>query len=605
MKQLVIALVIALTLSGCGQSDGNAATTQPETASTTPEPTQAFYLPTAPVERGTAGAVRVYDMEEPIDGIAPLGENLLVYTNEKTLSLLDGTSLEVLRQRELDTEVSWDAASSLISGGQIGYFDAASNSYVILNDDLVVVSTTEIPSQIESEPIITTDFQTIYYSAEDGIRAMDLSTGVSRIVRQEYTQVLSLDGLLFGNSILCYTRLGANDSEQTCFIDANDGRIYYTATYDAPMFHWDNWYAAAPQIEYPLGSFQRIITGTREGELHMLCPKQGWDDLLSPGGPLLITQSLNTVGLSLTCYHLETGSLIAEVTLPQLDKVFAGGCIQGNLVWLWNHSGTEFYCWDMDETPPKEQLSALKKFSSVTDSLETALTDQLQRAQALADLHGIHITLTEDANRTQGLDYTSVPDYRPEFYEKALDLLEDTLQKLPSGFLKRVGERTGSGTMQIHLVDDFDPVTGLRPGKGSCEFIDGGVTIHISMGPDLERIFFRELGNAIITRINSTGNGLESWTSLNPSDFQYTTAPDDNSPYLTQGENYFTDSTAMKTARDDQAQVFLYAMLSDQQAVFASEPMQEKLAVLCELIRSTYDLSAETPLPWEQYLHAE
>ncbi len=602
MKQLVIALVIALALSGCGLATPTA---QSEGSSTAPQPTQAFYQPATPVERGTAGAVRAYDMGETITGIAPFGENLLVCTDGKKLSILDGTSLAILQQRELDVEISWNSSSFMISGTQIGYFSPSDNSYVILNGDLVTESTTKIPSQPKSDPVITTDFQTIYYATKDGIFAMDLRTGISRPLRQEHAEILSLNGLLFDDQILSYTRMGSNGAKQTSFIDSHDGRSCYTATYDAPVVHWGNKYATAPRIEHPFGVFQRILTGTREGDVQMLCPKQNWDALIWLGGPLMIAQSQSTVGITLNSYHLETGNLIAQVTLPGFYDVLTDGCVNGNQVWLWSSSGSTFYCWDMDKTPPRDPISVLAEFTSVTDSQETALSALIQRGQTLADQYGISIHFTENGNRTQGLDYTTVPDYRQELYENALNLLEETLHKLPKDFLPRVGERSNSGTMQIHLVDDFDPSVGIHPGKGSCEFMDGGVRINVSMCADLERLFFRELGNAIITRITSVGNGLENWSDFNPAEFQYGTGADESSPYLAPKENYFTDATAMKSPRDDQAQVFRYAMLPDQQAVFTSRPMQEKLSSLCNLIRSTYDISSETQLPWEQYLQAE
>lgn len=602
MKQLVIALMVVLTLSGCGQAvSETTSTTEIDATATVPETTQAFYQP-ATMERETAGALRTYDMGEPISGIAPFGENLLVCTNEKTLSLLDGNTLEVLKQRELESNTTWGGADLQISDHQIGYFDASSNAYVILNSELVVESTTALPNKLSSIPVISTDFQTIYYASDDAIRAMDLSTGVSRIVRQEHTDVLSLEGLLFDNEVLRYVRTDSNGTAQTCFINTKDGSIHFTATYKDPMVHWNNWYAAAPRLEHPFGVFQRIITGNRDGTAHMLCPQQNWDKAISPGTSFVITQTLSPAGLGMNCYNLETGDLNAEITLPRLNESFSGSCIQGNLIWLWNHSDSKFYCWDMEKSAPQEPVSVLAEFTSVTDPQEVALSTSIAHAQALEDQYGIKIAFTEKGNRSKGLDYSTVPDYRPEMYDSALKLLEEALEKLPADFLAQVGKRTSDGMMQIHLVDDYDPAIGTIPGTGSCEFADGGVVINVSMCTDLETIFFRELGNAIITRISSVGDGLKNWLDFNPTGFQYSATIDQNSPYLTVGENYFMNSAALQSPRADQAQTFLHAMLPDQQSRFASEPMQAKLSLLCSLIRSTYDIPEETELPWEQYL---
>lgn len=607
MKQLVIMLLLSLMLTGCGQqNEPSAPVTQPEETAPT-EQTQSFYRPDTPAEQGTAGAVRAFDMGQAVTGIAPFGEKLLVCAGDRTLLLLDGTTLEIQKQRDLEGDFGWNTAGFLTGESRIGYFDTSDNSYVILNGELVTESATQLPRELGSNPIISADFQTIYYTVGAEIRGMDLSTGITRLLRQEGAGSILLEGLAFDNDVLRYVRTDADGREQTRFISTKDGSVYFTATYHDLMPHWGNWYAAAPQLRHPFGAFQRIITGKRDGTIHMLQPRQPWDRVISPGESYVITQNLGNVGLSLTVYDLETGVPKAEVTLPQQMEVFSGGCIQGDMIWLWQDGQTEFYRWDTTKTPPQDTTSILREFASVTDDPETALEEVNLQAEELGKRYGVDIIFGENGSRTPGLDYSTVPDYRPEMYEAALGLLEEAMDQLPNDFLEQVGMRGKKGkqgTLQIRLVDDYDPVVGALPGTGSCEFVDGGVVLHVSMSPELKEVFYRQLGEAMITRITTMGDGLKKWSDLNPQGFAYGKNTDEHSPYLAEGENDFTDVTAMESLRADQAQVFLYAMLPEKKSRLASDTMQEKLRLLCEQIRGIYQLSDAENLPWEQHLQS-
>ena len=61
----------------------------------------------------------------------------------------------------------------------------------------------------------------------------------------------------------------------------------------------------------------------------------------------------------------------------------------------------------------------------------------------------------------------------------------------------------------------------------------------------------------------------------------------------------------MSFPREDRARILEYAMTPGNEAVFASETMQRKLATLCQGIRQAFDLEADQICLWEQYLITE
>ena len=79
MKKLVIALMAVLLLTGCAAQPVQTESTLPPAETTIPtEPLPSIYVENSPMERGTGGAVRQYQLDTPVTGLGMLGDALLV-----------------------------------------------------------------------------------------------------------------------------------------------------------------------------------------------------------------------------------------------------------------------------------------------------------------------------------------------------------------------------------------------------------------------------------------------------------------------------------------------------------------------------------------------
>lgn len=609
MKKIMILLLALLLLTGCDQTEdtptettGVTETTVDTTEDTTEPIVQSFYVEGAAMERGTGGAIKVYEIPDcSITGIALLGENLLMCVDGSQLYLLDHATLEIITQRELEFPLSWDDPSLVITGNRLAYFNPVTDTYVILDESLAIVSTVSLDVPSGRTPLINNSMETIFLWDEEGIRALDLGTGTSRLLRQEHEEIRSLDSILFDDSVLRYTRLLADGASQQCFIDTESGRLYSSVDFSGRLETWDSQYVTILSQSHPLGENVYLLTGSLNGPSYVLNQSGNWDTASFPGSGLAILQQENSVGLVLSAYDLNTGLLLSQVTMPQIYSSIPNSFADGNRIWLWDGTLGRFYCWDSSATTLSVETSMLTFYSTLEYEDEEGLLRCAQRATTLSKTYGVVLTLTEDDNRTENVDYSGYADYRPDYYMLALNKMEMSLAKFPTGFLETVAKKTKSGYIQIELVDDYDPAESIPEGTGNCDLTGKEITLSISMCQDMDAIFYHELFHAIETRILNTSDELSKWDKLNPDGFTYGLA--DNGEYTQLGSNYFTDAQAMTSTREDRAQIFMYAMLDGNEEMFASAPMQAKLSEICRLIRKTYSLDDSAILPWEQYLN--
>lgn len=614
MKHWVIALLtVAALLTGCQVQTQPPETTQiPEESTEATEPLPSCYVENSPMERGTGGAVKLYQLEQSVTGMGMLGDHLLLCLDGDTLALLDGQSLQVLRTRQLEQKIQWNQAGVVLGENGIGYYDRSSSSYVTLDSYLLPLSTYEIPEHIVGQCVISQDFGDIYYATTEGIRVMHLAEGTSRLLREEHNTVLSVGGLLFDDEALYYTRKTSDGTVQTCFINAENGSLYQAADFQGQICSWGKQYAGLMTLDHAMGQCKWLVTGDLSGTLQRLDSAYAWTDAILLDNNRVILQQSNQVGLTLYCYDLTTGALLAQVIMPQQYTLLTMGCTDGNRIWLCDGAMTRFYCWDTTVGNRGTEDSALVEYTSLDAPDEEGFAQCRLLAQVIGGRYGVEITIQEENNRTAGVDYSGYPDFRPDLYNQALRELERVLKTLPDQFLKKVGQRCDQGKLEICLVDDYDPGTKVSQATGSIDVTGGNGTIKISMCRNIQEIFYHELFHMLEVQMMNATDGFQEWDKLNPEGFAYVNSYASyeagelrSSDYLTWGENSFADDYGMVSAREDRAQIFLYACLDDQQERFAAPAIQEKLERVCQMIRKCYGLSADASLLWEQYLLPE
>lgn len=598
-----VALLLALLLGGCGQT---APDPQPSEATQTTDTSTPARL-----DGQSRGSVTTYTLEQgSCARILGYQEGRCVLlTTDGQICLFQADTMEIENSRVLACAFPPDDASILVRDDQISYFDSNEGAYVTLGKNLTRISAVTIRDTIVAGPIMAEDFSTVYYCTADGVRALDMATGNSRMLRQEHGRIVSLDALLFDGSILRYTRQEEDTAQDTVFIRTDDGSQVELPPLDGPVTTWDDSYAGVMEVEQPMGLCRLILTGQRAQAPQRLDVGNRWESVLFPGEGTALVQTVTENGLLAELYRLSDGVVQASRIFENQSESFRHGWFDGTSLWLWNDDDSLLHRWNTAADACTGE-SCLAPYYTLSDPDEAGLESADLRAQRLSQIYGISITLTQGDNRTNGADYDQYPDLRPGQYLSALSALHEALESLPEGLCALLG---ADGQLSIELVDEFDPAQPLTSGTGSLE-LEAPRVIRVSICPELKSIFYHELYHAMELTIQSRTNILERWSQYNPDGFAYTggnSALEPGEPtestWLEPESSCFADEFCLVSAREDRAQTFLYAMLDDQQSRFQTEAMQGKLALLSKAFRAAFPDYGELEqvFRWEQYLDDE
>ena len=600
---LPLVLVLAILLCGCGQANPPVQDTEPATEAAVAE-TQLPTLPAQSVDEGTT----TFRLDSGnCAGILRFGQDrYALLTTTGRMCLLSGEDLQIDISRDLGCQLNSDDPSILVKDDQISYFDSSRGAYVTLGRNLTQISAVTIRDTIIAGPIMAEDFSTVYYCTAEGVRALDMATGNSRMLRQEHGTIVSLDGILFGGSILRYSRVNEAGVDDTIFIRTADGSQVYFANLNGQLSTWDDRYAAVMQLELPMGTCRQILAGSLGGTIENLEIGDGWDTIVFPGQGMALLQTRVEDGIQTELYDMNDGTLAARRIFRDQAEPFPHGWFDGRYLWLWNNEESLLHRWEISADGYTSE-SYFAPHYTLSQPDEAGLDSAHKRAELLSQTYGIPIEIADGENRTSGVDYSGYPDFRAGQYLAALNLLHEALEKFPEGLTQLLGEE---GQLVIRLVDDFDPNRGVESGTGSLALTSPRV-IQISICQDLQAIFYHELFHAMELMIQSKTNDLEDWNQYNPKGFDYTGSVTDwaagayaDSDYLEEGDNYFADDYCMVSPREDRAQTFMYAMMEGQEARFDSKAMQNKLEVLSEAFRDAFEDYEDLKeiFPWERYM---
>ena len=589
-KKIALLLAALLLLSGCS----------------TPEETPSTELSRIP--EGSGGTT---DVESPSDellitypltgictGFVPMGENYLQFGSE-TITLLYKDLAEDLTE-QIPGLPDYGSGLIWVRDSGIAYFDNADRDLVYLGTNLAEISRLHLPDDMTGSAVLDPDWTVAYYCTADAIRALDLTTGVSRVLKEQSPAGQSLDAcLLDGRLLRCQMKL-SDGSERTILVSTQTGETTAeSGALNSLTAGIENYF-----VSWMSGSVREYIFGAYGEEPRNFWPPEEADSwLYLPESNGLLGLTAAGGGIRVDLYNLTAGTLTASAVLEGASGIcFARA--EGEMIWLLD--GSTLYRWDPAQSSAGDGTVYTTRRYTAADPDVEGLNALEPRLRELEETYGVDILIWEDAMSTCPEGYDLSPEYLTQAYGSVLEALERALGNFPSDFFQKAAQWTDSDTLHIALVREIIGYSdsGTLATDGLFYDLDGKVCIALVVGDDLEQQFYHQMSHAMESRILSKTTAFYEWNALNPSGFQYTGTyvPNADLAAYAEGEGRsFLDLYSMSFPTEDRARIFEYACMPGNGESFRSEVIQEKLSRICDGIRKAYGLTGETYL-WEQYL---
>lgn len=602
MKKMAILPVLALLLCGCmaGEQEADTSSTQKT----------GLYVEDSVLEQLTGGVVKQFDM--PWEGsfdIISMGQELLLLDKGSTaqLAVLTGSTLEVAHRYEPDGQIL-SGKRVWIEKDRIAYWDESDGSVVFLNEAFRQTGRLKLPQDAQSAGYLSPDWKTVYYCTETHVLALDLTTGVARLVKEYSGSQMQIEGVFqYGEVLLCTAKDGGGKT-RNCLINSRTGEIlaegaFLTAFADTK----DGWVMAADR-----GSIREILIGAEK--IKALWPQENDGQLfvLLEENALICAVRLED-GCRLDHYDLNSGMRLYSIVLPGQGAV-RSFCSDG--------SGLFFIAADAQG---KEMICRWERSSSLTGDAGCYLEDYHTRedpdAQGLAALQdtigmleakfGVDILVAEEVKNVLPAGYNVQTEYLIQAYEMHLPALEKALSNIPAGIWKQTTRIMGKEKLHIVLVRSIAGVPGYggQPETACLQYWHNQEAyLMIALGEETQESVYHALFQAMQTRILSVSAVYYEWERLNPEGFVYDNDYIKNlqrqeENYLQKENRAFIDVFSMSFATEDRARMFAYACMPGKETYFEAPIMRKKLAMLCQGIREVFswDAGQETPI-WEQYI---
>lgn len=605
-RMILICLLLAALLAGCGVPQAEAPDTTPETlpvAQTEPDP--GWYEPGSSLEQQTNGALRLYLLDLDYCAAAEvMGEGILLFSEQEEttrLILLTGDNLVVTAERVLDFILSAQLPSTQVTEEGLSYYDPNRRETVVLDENLREITRIQAPEDLRGEPLLSANRETLYYCTPEGIRAIELETGISRLLRQDAGQLM-LEGLLLEDSLLHCTTVN-DETTVHSFYSAQTGQLVESRAEILSLVTEENRYVATVmQDGLPVHAFG---TGSAVPQ-----------SLDAPEGCQLLADSFLAVeltfdkGTTAKCYDLSTGRLRTSFTVTEFMRPMVtdgGDGILWLLAWSWERESWILCRWDTNACPSGDPAVYTHTYYSRSNPDLAGIARCQALALEIGQKHGVQILVWEDALEMVPWDYRMTEEYDVPLLEEQLRLLDQRLGNFPEGFLTQLAE-TGSG-LTVCLVRQIQGAEGVavEAASGIQYWLEDRPCIALTTSAT-EGSLYHELCHVMDTRVFAHSNAYDQWEELNPSGFKYdydyaANATRNAGEYLRDAERCFIDTYSMSFPKEDRARVLEYAMTPGNVDYFQSKVMQAKLKQICLGLREAFGLkkSPETFL-WEQYL---
>ncbi len=594
MKRLLI-LALVLLLTACGREDP--AQTTEATGTTVPE-TTGLYVPESEVELATDGVVRAYQLEGAGERrLYAMGNKLLLRTGDE-LSVLVGQYADVTATMPTGS----GAADSLldISALGIAYLDQKTNQVVIRNPQLLEVQRVDLPEDCQGAPLVSLTVGELFYVSGMEIRALNLETGISRLIKSQNCQSQTLTGCWFDGRLLSCEVVDESGQTRVIYVSTETGRTLSEDQGIYEMYTAGDWYF----VRRMDGNTPQNIFGTMTGKPQLFCPPSATaSSILFSAKPVpqmygAVELGESDLGVHLVFSDFATGKTGGQVLVPGITQP-TDICSDGTYLWFlaYNADGEQLlYRWDVGASKDVRPAPCTGPLYTAEDPDTEGLAMCQKQVQLMNETYAVRISIWQDALEYAG-DLEVTPEYQTGAIVRMLSDAEPILEQFPKDFLRRTVE---GGWIRICLV------RALPDGKSWVQtWVGGDCCIFLTPEADIQAALLQGIGYGVDSHVLGNSRDFDTWNALNPTGFAYTGDGEItvSSAYLEGSNRYFVDAAAATYPHMDRCSIFCQAMLPDNLKLFAAPPMQAKLLRLCQGIREAYGLEKSTDTyVWEQYL---
>ena len=572
--------------------------------------------------------------------LLPLGDGRVMagwvdYDRQLTsLAVVDIATDRTVTSREL--EGCWELQEQQFSDGRAVLFNWEASTWQFVGADLADIGTF---SSDQTGGFFSLDGSRYYFVQDDVLCRADVAGGqMERVALETDMRFMDVAGRYpDSDTLFLHCLLSPYSTESgTAVLDPETGaytmlqKDWYATYYgaDSPELLWFNNETMGYDVLYASeGRYYRADAALLHADEADILPVSGSAYLLGAAQDTTLYRLESGISACLLQAEQLGGALRNAVWLPEQVLV---GCVYG---------GGTFHLTAID--PAQLTFTQVSDGIAVDDpmAVDTALTEvywnslngqplpaTLQEARDYADQleerYGVTILLSAQGQEACEAVWDAVVtttdqwplEDEPYAIARTLEALDRALALYPEGFFRQMRNTMGEGGVRFipvgHIENDVNAV-GLTYETYGWQ----NIYIDVTLGT-FESVICHEIWHAtegVISYRDWVSFDPGNWSVCNPDGFFYNEDVEDADPnpsrwtfnYEMDAQNvYFVDAYARTNAKEDRARIMEYVMANEDLAgaLMQSPYITQKLEIMCQAIRNSFDTSAWGDLRWERLL---